>query len=237
MKTIVGNAASQLARLSLFEGLFPQAIDAILHLSGARKVEEGAYFFMQEDNAERLYVLVEGRVKLGLVSQDGQQIILNVLGPWHAFGAESAIPGAVYPVSAQAVLACTALGWEKAVLQRVMTKYPQITSNLMRHMSKQIVEAQDRIRELTLERVERRVARLLLRLARQVGKKTDDGVLIDLPISRQDMAEMSGTTLYSVSRILSQWERNGLIDAGREKVIVRFPHGLVQIAEDLPANK
>ncbi|MHB8818430.1 MAG: helix-turn-helix domain-containing protein, partial [Bellilinea sp.] len=77
------------------------------------------------------------------------------------------------------------------------------------------------------------LARTLLRRASQAGKKTDDGVLIDLALTRQDLAEMTGTTLYTVSRILSQWETQGLVRSGRERVTIRFPHGLVAIAEDL----
>jgi CRP-like cAMP-binding protein len=91
----------------------------------------------------------------------------------------------------------------------------------------------DRYQELATERVERRVARALLRLARQVGQKEEDGVLIGLPLSREDLAEMTGTTLYTVSRILSGWEHQGLVEAGRERVFIRDPHALVAIAEDL----
>jgi CRP-like cAMP-binding protein len=94
-------------------------------------------------------------------------------------------------------------------------------------------ELQDRYRELATERVERRVARALLRLARQTGRKVENGVLIDFPLTREDLAEMTGTTLYTVSRILSGWEKEGLIETGRQRVLIRSPHGLVAIAEDL----
>jgi CRP-like cAMP-binding protein len=101
-------------------------------------------------------------------------------------------------------------------------------------LSGRVKEFQDRIRELSTERVERRIARALLRLAHQIGKKVPQGVYLDLPISRQDLAEMTGTTLYTVSRTLSKWETMGLITAGREHIIIHTPHGLVCIAEDLP---
>jgi len=94
----------------------------------------------------------------------------------------------------------------------------------------------DRYQELMTERVEQRVARALLRLARQVGQKADKGVLIGLPLSREDLAEMTGTTLYTVSRILSRWEDQDLVETGRERVLIRQPHGLVAIAEDLPPS-
>ena len=80
--------------------------------------------------------------------------------------------------------------------------------------------------------MERRVARAVLRLVRQAGKRIPEGVLIDIPLSRQDLAEMTGTTLYTVSRILSDWEQKGLVSTGRERVVLCKSHELVIIAED-----
>jgi CRP/FNR family transcriptional regulator, nitrogen oxide reductase regulator len=106
----------------------------------------------------------------------------------------------------------------------------------MQVLAGHVREFQNRYRELATERVERRLARTVLRLASQVGRKTDEGVLLDLPLTRQDLAEMSGTTLFTVSRILSQWEDQELVRAGRERLVIRFPHGLVSIAEDLKSR-
>ncbi len=104
----------------------------------------------------------------------------------------------------------------------------------MRILSERICEMQDRFRELATERVAQRVARALLRLVRQAGRRTEEGVLIDLPLSRRDLAELTGTTLFTVSRVLSEWEAAGTVRTGRRRVIVRSPHALVAIAEDLP---
>jgi CRP-like cAMP-binding protein len=110
---------------------------------------------------------------------------------------------------------------------------PKLALNAVRMMADHVLEFQERFSQLATERVERRLARSILRLASQAGRKIEDGVLIDLPLSRQDLAEMNGTTLYTVSRIMSQWEEQGLVRLGRERVVIRFPHGLVRIAEDL----
>jgi CRP-like cAMP-binding protein len=118
-------------------------------------------------------------------------------------------------------------------MRGLMMACPGIALNAIQILAGRVRDFQDRIRELTTERVERRIARALLRLARQTGHKVDEGVLIDLPLTRQDLAEMTGTTLFTVSRTLSQWEAQGLVHAGRERVVIRFPHGLVSIAEDL----
>jgi CRP-like cAMP-binding protein len=84
---------------------------------------------------------------------------------------------------------------------------------------------------MSSEQVEQRVAHALLRLAKQAGRKVDQGVEIDFPISRQDVAEMTGTTLHTVSRILSAWEQQGLVEGGRQRIVLREPHKLFRIAE------
>ncbi len=116
-----------------------------------------------------------------------------------------------------------------------MERFPHLAINALRFMSRHVQEFQDRYRELATERVERRVARALLRLAGQAGRKVDEGILIELALTRQDLAEMTGTTRYIISRMLSEWEQQGVIKAGRERVLIKQPHSLVVIAEDLPS--
>jgi CRP-like cAMP-binding protein len=224
---------SRLRAQSLFKALPDEALRAVLEASRPRTVAEGEYFFFQEDPAEHVYMLDRGQVKLKQVTADGQEVILNVAGPGEIFGLIGFIENSHYPVSAEAATECLALSWDRPALTRLARDYPQIALNAMSQMAARVSDFQGQIRTLATERVERRLARVLLRLARQVGRKVEDGVLIDLSVSRQDLAEMSGTTLYTVSRILSQWERQGIIKAGRERVTIRWPHGLVAIAEDL----
>jgi CRP-like cAMP-binding protein len=115
-------------------------------------------------------------------------------------------------------------------------RFPRIALNAMKIMAGQIREFQNRVRELSTQRVERRIARTILRLARRSGRKIDQGILVDLPLSRQDIAEMTGTTLYTVSRVLSDWEGRGLVQSERQRVIITYPHGLVSLAEDIPVG-
>jgi CRP/FNR family transcriptional regulator, nitrogen oxide reductase regulator len=85
---------------------------------------------------------------------------------------------------------------------------------------------------MATERVERRIAHAVLRLARQAGRRVEEGVQIEFPLSRQDIAEMTGTTLHTVSRTMSAWEQAGLIDGGRQRIVIKDPHALVRIAEE-----
>jgi CRP-like cAMP-binding protein len=142
-----------------------------------------------------------------------------------------------YPLSAEVVTDCTALRWDYDSTMELMAQSPRLALNGLRLVGRRFQELQERYLEISTERVERRVARALLRLARQTGKRVEKGVLLNLPLSRQDLGEMTGTTQYTVSRILSGWEQGGLIETGRERVIICQPHALVSIAEDLPASQ
>jgi CRP/FNR family transcriptional regulator, nitrogen oxide reductase regulator len=230
------NELNHLRMIPLFQNIEDGELKAIFEASRTKIIPENGFFFYQGDPADRLYVLTAGKVKLSQIAMDGQQIILNVIGTWEMFGLIAFTQEGTYPATAEAAAECHSLSWSSADLRALSERSPRLALNGMQIMAGRVHEFQDRIRELSTERVERRLARVLLRLVRQVGKKADEGVLIDLPISRKDLAEMCGTTLYTVSRILSQWEREKIVAIGRERVVIRFPHGLVRIAEDIPDN-
>jgi CRP-like cAMP-binding protein len=227
---------SLISNLDLFLGL--RASDLEVILSEARELffEEGSFVFYQDDPVERIFVLKKGRVKLYQISDDGQQVLMRVMTPGVLFAAISLVEGAVYPVSAEAAESSQVLYWSQETMLKLIGRFPPMAINALKILAGHVREFQNRYRELATERVERRLARSVLRLASQTGRKTEEGVLIDIPLTRQDLAEMTGTTLFTVSRILSQWENQGLVQASRERLVVRFPHGLVSIAEDLPGR-
>lgn len=219
--------------MPLFRDLGRKETEEILRAAAWRQIEAGEYFFLQGDPAERVYLLVEGRVRLLQVTQDGQQIVFKVAAPWNLMAVVALVQGTSYPVSAQAVENSRALSWPRDYLNGFAQKSPALAFGVMELMAASVQEFQDKLREQATERVERRLARTILRLANQTGKKIPEGVLIDMPLSRQDLAEMTGATLYTISRILSQWENQELVISGRERLVIRWPHGVVAIAEDI----
>ncbi|MGD8586337.1 MAG: Crp/Fnr family transcriptional regulator [Chloroflexota bacterium] len=226
-----------LTQSPLFEGADGVELQAALAASSQRRVEKGEFFFHQDEPADFFYVLVEGQVRLSQLTVEGHQVIVRFMGPGDSIGIIVALSNTSYPLSTEAVTDCLALRWDYVSTIRLMEQHSRLCLNGLRLIAGHFEELLDRYRELSTERVERRIARVLLRLARQTGRRTDHGVLIDLPLSRQDLGEMTGTTLYTVSRTLSSWEQQGLIESGREQVIICNPHGLVSIAEDLPLAK
>ncbi|GAB4415522.1 MAG: Crp/Fnr family transcriptional regulator [Anaerolineales bacterium] len=222
-------------QVSVFNSATDEDIQAIARLGIPRAVEEGGYFFFQGDVADYLYIMMDGRAKLCQVGKDGQLVNLRTLVRGQLFGAVGAIePRATYPACAQALEDSMAIAIESRAFHDILETRPHLSFGMMRLMTGYIREIQERYRELATERVEQRIARALLRLAAQSGRRVDgEGLLIELAFSREDLAEMTGTTLYTVSRTLSAWEKRGIIKTGRERIILPNPHDLVRLAEDL----
>lgn len=221
-------------RVAVLKAASEDDVRAIARMGFTRTVEEGGFFFFQDEPADYLYILLSGRAKLCQITPDGQQVNLRTLIAHQLFGAIGAVePAATYPACAQALEDSAALALPCAEFRRLLEARPHLSFGLMKLMTGYIQEMQNRYRESVTEKVEQRIARVLLRLAGQSGVRVDEGVLIELAFSRQDLAEMAGTTLYTVSRVLSAWEKQGLIATGRERVTLKNPHGVMKIAEGL----
>jgi len=227
-------SASDLKQVIVFQNATENELNLILKNSLIRTVEENDFFFFQGDTSQYLYILTSGQIKLMQSNPSGQQVNLRTIHPWQMFGALGAIRvDAIYPATAQALEDSSALAIENGFLHKMLETSPHIAFDLMTLMTSYIQEMQARYRELATERVEQRVANALIRLAGQSGVKSKTEAGIELSFSRQDVAEMTGTTLYTVSRLLSKWERQGIIKTGREKIKILKPHDMVRIANDL----
>ncbi len=223
-----------LQRVGVFQGIAPADLARIAQAARRRQIPADTFLFHQGDPAEVIYVPVQGRLKLTQITPEGHEVILRYVGVGEMTGATAAFGDTAYPASAETVAETIVLGWDNATMVELIERYPRLGLNILQLLSVRLQELQDRLREMSTERVERRIARALLRLVSQLGRKAETGVLIDLPLSRQDLANMTGTTLYTVSRVLSRWEEEDIIEAGREKVLIKHPPSLVVIAEDLP---
>jgi CRP-like cAMP-binding protein len=131
--------------------------------------------------------------------------------------------------SARALENCKTLVWEYSRLQTLLSTHPQIRTNINRILSSRLQELEERFREVATEKVAKRLALTLLRLLKQIGKEHHAG--IELSLSREELAQMTGTTLFTISRILSKWSEQGFILPRREAVVVRDPARLLQIGD------
>ncbi len=225
----------ELARgATILRGLDQESLSNVFDAAHVKNLDHDGFLFMEEDVATHAYILLDGKVKLIQCTPGGQQVILGYLIPGRVCGIIAALKQVTYPVSAQSVGMCRVMYWDQNTLNILMERSPRMALNALRIMAGQIRQFQNSVKSLSTQRVEQRIALAVLRLARQSGRKIESGILIDLPLSRQDLAEMTGTTLYSVSRVLKNWENLGLVQSKRQQVIICLPHKLVSIAEDLP---
>ena len=223
-----------LAGVPLFGGLEEIELASVAGDASVRRAASGRAFFRAGEAATRVYVLVAGRGKVTEVSPEGHEVILRVNGPGDLFGGVAAlVDGSEYPVTARALETSEALAWSGQVMLALMRRFPVVAINAARLVALRLHALQRVHHELMTDRVERRIARAVLRLAREAGRRVESGVEIDFPLSRQDLAQMTGTTLFTVSRTLSGWQSEGLVTTARRRVVVCQPERLVRIADDL----
>jgi CRP-like cAMP-binding protein len=216
----------------LFKGLADADFERVVSKAKLKKLKKGQVLFRQDEPADATFVVVSGRIKMQQLGAEGSQTLLRVLKPGQMLAIVAAVSADAYPATAVAERESTLLSWGGEVLDQLFLEVPRLCKNALGILSGRIVEMQERFSELAAERTERRLARALLRLASQVGRKHAEGVALDLVLSRQDLAEMIGTTLFSVSRILSDWKTRGWVKIGRQTVLLTKPREILRIAEE-----
>jgi len=222
------DAASQILHHRLLADLPPDERERILALSAVRAVGKGTILFREGEPAASLFLLEAGRVKLTQLAAGGQEVILRYMGRGEIFAAV-ALVGAPYPVTALATERSRLRTWSGPALAILSREHPLFAANVLRAVSGHTREALSRVRELATEAVPQRLARTLLRLARQIGRPGGDGSVSLERITQQELAEIAGTTLYTVSRTLADWSSEGIVETGRQAVRILSPARLEQI--------
>jgi CRP-like cAMP-binding protein len=229
--------SSLVAQLPLFAGLSTADLDAILSEARSVRIGKNTAVFEQGEEAHSFFVLLHGHVRASKTTPAGEQIVVRYVAAGETFGVAKAISLDFYPATAIAVSDSVVLVWASEAWPRLAGRFPALTVNTLQTVGARLQETHTRVVEMSTEQVEKRIAHALLRLVNQSGRKVDHGVEIDFPISRQDIAQMTGTTLHTVSRTLSAWETLGLVESSRQKIVVREPHKLFVLAEKKPEER
>lgn len=225
-----GMQSAVLLRSRIFDGLTDAEREQWLTRGESLTLKRGHALARQGDPA-KLFCLVEtGSLKLLQLTADGAEVIVRFVAPGEPFGGVVALGDAPYPVSAVVVQPSVLRAWTRAEVADLLGKYPQVRVNIMREMATHMTDALTRVRELTTARVDQRIAQTLLRLSRQCGRAEAGGVLITQPLTRQELADLAGTTLYTVSRTLTKWESLGLIESRKRLLLLRSPKQLQHVA-------
>jgi CRP-like cAMP-binding protein len=227
-------APEVLASMELFHDLSPAALEEVMAAARLRRLAKQTRIFDQGDPAERAYALIDGSVRISQAGSDGAEVVIRFIGPGEMFGAVALFTNRQYPADATTLSNSLKISWSETDLLALLRRHPQIALNVIRIIGKRLKEAQERIRELATQRVEQRVAHAVLRLAQQAGHGTVDGTTIEFPLRRKDVADISGTTLHTASRILIAWEKTGLLVSNNQRLTIRKPSGIQLIADDTP---
>ena len=210
----------------MFRGLESQACADLVRLARDRRVVRRETFFLQGDPATDVFVLCAGRLKATQLASAGEQVILRLVGPGEMFGALEVGAGGQYSSGAEALEASHALLWDRCAFDEMAERNPVILRNVLRILSERMRLLEQSCRELATVRAATRVASALVRLAGQMGRPTDGGALVAL--GREDLAQLTGCTPFTVSRFLADWEALGYVKSRREAVVLVDAPSLVR---------
>jgi CRP-like cAMP-binding protein len=222
------NGALPLERSELFTGLPRRAILDIARQSQLRSLKKGSFAFLQGAPARHAHVVIEGAMKIVQSGPGGEQLLIRLIGPGETFGTIALFTDGRYPADAIAKLDSVEARWTAPALRAIMTKYPTVSSNVIRVLGARLQEVQRRLREIGTEPAEARMAKVLLRMAK-VQRQDEDQARVILLLSRRDVAELAGTTIYTASRILAEWERRSILRSSRGCLTIVDATGLAKI--------
>ncbi|MEE3627743.1 Crp/Fnr family transcriptional regulator [Nitrospirillum sp. BR 11752] len=224
-----------LAGMELFRDLDTGALAEVMAAALIRTVPRHTPLFHQGDPAQHCHALLSGGVRISQTNAAGAQVALRFIGAGEMFGSVPLFTDRLYPADAETVADSVEIRWTEAALRQLISRHPAIALNLVTVIGRRLMEVQDRLREVTTGRVEQRLARALLRLAAR-SKASDAGTALAFPLTRKDLAELSGTTLHTASRTLAAWEKRGWLSSGgpqgRSRITVHDLAALTAMAEE-----
>lgn len=185
--------------------------------------------FSEGSPATQVALLLSGCMKVTQGDQ-GQEVILRLNGPGDMLGKMGAQTGARHLCATHAVQPSTALVWEMDAFEAAMVRVPLLRRNIASLLERHLNELEIRYREVSTEKVASRLSNLLVRLVKQVGRRIDG--CVEIALSRRELAQLTGTTLFTVSRLLCQWEAQGIVSARREVVLVHDVPALTHLSHE-----
>lgn len=203
---------------ALFARLSPSDCANIVAMGHERDYSRRETLFFEGDTVERVLLLMYGCAKVTQFGPEGSEVILRLAGPGEivdAFGSW----GGKHSSTAQALQPTRALVWDAATFEAASDRYPILRRNIATALCLRLQELEERFREISTQKVAPRLSSQLVRLVGQVGRRVDGA--IEISLSQEELAQLTGTTLFTVSRVLSYWDQMGIVSTRREAVLVR----------------
>jgi CRP-like cAMP-binding protein len=220
-----------LGHLPFYKGLPASTIRDINELFTERGYAAGEIIYLEKSPASRLYVVADGNVKLMRHTLSGKDVMLDILNQGEFFGSMTHTEDDTYSETAHAHSPVCTLSIEGDDFRQILSSHPPVAMKVMDIMAQRLREAHEMVRLLSVSSVEQRLAQVLLKLGDKLGESVDVGLLIQLPLGRADLAELTGTTTETASRVMSQLQKEGLIQTGRRWVAILDKPGLAALSE------
>ncbi|MGE5174159.1 MAG: Crp/Fnr family transcriptional regulator [Betaproteobacteria bacterium] len=216
-----------LKKIDLFKNLSSEELrelEPYLVMATFRKKED---IFTEGDQPEWFYIVSKGKVKITKLSHDGKEIILEIISPNDIFGGVAVLRNFPYPANAVAMEDSEIIKISRKNLMRLVDRFPNLMYCIALQLGDRMKSSYDSLKNIALERVEARIAALLLKLAGKVGVDTKEGLLIDMRLTKQDVADMVGTTVETSIRTFSKFKKQGLVSEMDGKIIIKDQEGLL----------
>jgi CRP-like cAMP-binding protein len=218
---VKGEKLEDLKKIPIFSALNYEELKEIQSYLSKESFKKKEEIFSEGDSSDWFYILVNGKVKITKMSVDGREIIIELISPPDFFGGFAVLKGFPYPANAVAMEDSDVIKISRHNLLRVIDRFPNVMYDMTANLGDRIREFHDTLKNNALERVESRIAALLLKLADKTGEKKDKTILINMRLTKQDIAEMVGTTVETTIRIMSKFKKSGFIDDKDGKVLIK----------------
>ncbi len=219
----MGSDIDFLKNVSIFEDLPEWDLEKIASL-GTRKIfSKGSIILMEDEIGSALFIIIDGKVKVSRLDETGREVILSILGPGEVFGEMSLLDGMKRSATVSAIVDTEVLIIYRDDFLNLLNRYPQIAISLLRELAQRLRKADMQIKSLSLKDAEGRIGCVLIMLADDLGRMYKGHVIVEGIPTQQDIANMAGTSRETVSRVLSRFERRGLIKVeGRKLIILEY---------------
>ena len=205
-------------RAPLFAGLSPADYARTVAAARFKEFTRGEMLYIESDPVQQVLLVTTGSVKITKLGRSGTEVILKLGVAGDILGVGDQFASGRHCASAQGFRSGTAIIWEPQAFKTLVSGLPALHQNIVRILGQDLLELQERFREIATKKAGARVARQLVRLTEKIGQPANGGV--EVLLSREELAQMTGTTLFTVSRLLSAWKVRGLVRSRREAVVI-----------------
>lgn len=208
-------------KIPIFSTLSASDLEEVRPYLIPARLRKKEIIFSEGDPSDWLYIVTDGKVKITKLSRGGREIILEIISPFDFFGGVAVMRGFPYPANAIAMEDTEVFKISRSNLMRILDRFPNLMYCIAANIGDRIKGSHETLKNIAIEKVESRIAALLIKLADKAGIKGDNSIVIDLKLTKQDIAEMVGTTVETSIRTMSKFKKIGIVSEKGGRIVIR----------------